>query len=170
MNDCRDVASINERVHSSYGSNCQSFFIERAYLTNIAPSQFSSSMEFPALMVSAPLTFHVMDVIALSPKEEMRRIDTESIIAFMANADAARDFAFENLPRDPMRELRFPLESDRSVSTAAANGSKPHMAAIRPVDIDLVHESFCGNLDIESAPWTPLFHVAHYSSTVRKNQ
>jgi hypothetical protein len=121
-------------------------------------------------MIAAPLPFHVVDIVTLRTKKEVLWIDAETIVACVANADAARNITFENLPSNTMRQLRFPLESDRSIASTTANCANPHVAAVWSANIDLIHESVGCILDIECAPPSPCFHVEHYGLTVRKNQ
>jgi|HubBroStandDraft_3_1064219.scaffolds.fasta_scaffold237029_2 hypothetical protein len=170
MNHSRNITAINERVHSCNGADGNSFFMKSPDVPDVSPRQFRSAMEFAGLMIGAPLPFHIMDIVSLRTEEQMLRIDAESVIAMMANADSTRNVSAENLPRDTMSQLWFSLKTDGTISAAAASRAEPHMAAVWPIDVDFSHESFGGCNDIKSTPWAPCLHAEHYGSTVSKNQ
>jgi hypothetical protein len=170
MHNRADIASIHERIHSGNCPDRQSFFMERSNLMNITPSKLSTTVEFAAFVVGAPLPFHVMDIIALTTKKEMLRVNTKSVVALMTDANTFGNFSYKKFPSDTVSQLGFPLKSDRSVPAASSNCADPQMATIRTIDIDFIHESFESRLDAESAPGSPCFHVDNYSSIVRNTQ
>jgi hypothetical protein len=170
MHNSIDIASIDEMIHSSNCADSQSFFMERTDFTNISPRKLGSAVKFPGLMVGPTFPFHIMDIIALCPKKEMLWIDAKSIITLMADANTFGNFASKKFPSDTMSQLGFTLKPNRSVSSSTASRADPHMATVRPIGVNFTHKSFGGDLDIESSPRAPCFHVEHYSSIVRNFQ
>jgi hypothetical protein len=61
-------------------------------------------MQFlPAERIPPTLPDGVVDVLLLSPQKEMRRVDTQRVVAPMTDVQAVRDRAVVQLPRKPVR-------------------------------------------------------------------
>lgn len=63
-----------------------------------------SSLGIPATLPAAHSSFFnsVLNIISMSPKKQMIRVNTWGIVAFVTNAHAFRDRSFMNFPRKPV--------------------------------------------------------------------
>jgi len=87
---------------------------------------------------------HILNVLFLSTKEEMRRSDANSDIAFVANANSFWNGTIVNLPRNTVNKSSRSIESHNSILAFGASGSLTRPKPALRSFINKSKETRCG--------------------------
>jgi hypothetical protein len=143
-------------------SGGQTITEEPAYCRDIGSSKLGPSVRSTFGVETAPLAFHVVDIVALCSQEQVVRVNAEPVITGVAYTEVPGVFTLEEYPSDAVRKERFPAKPNDAVAATAAPTSLPDPTGIRLSHLREKTDLRCLNSELSVA--SP-FHVEHYNSS-----